>query len=240
MPLSSPPATSVQWGHVNTKPTRLTHAQRAVAIGGANLGENDQSGQYVHCSQLLQSSPCLVHAVLLHGKAAIIHSCCDADQELCRFGTPTPLNSVRHPQTQRPAFSVRQNKLLSSPVMLTSSHSQLMRKCKMEKEKKVRLWCPRWETSRREKTGGRGDQGDKYVYNRAENHTYTPRRLGFLPMHLCEHLLKRLLEALILSPLVEFTDKMAPNLEGVRGKSQGGVAEVLFVCLRSRQPISES
>lgn len=48
-------------------------------------------------------------------------------------------------------------------------------------------------------------------------------------MNLCEHLLQQLLELLVLSPLIEFADKMPANLERVRGESQGCVAEVLVV-----------
>lgn len=48
-------------------------------------------------------------------------------------------------------------------------------------------------------------------------------------MNLCEHRLQHLLETLVLGPLIEFADKVPANLESVRGESQGGVAEVLFV-----------
>lgn len=48
-------------------------------------------------------------------------------------------------------------------------------------------------------------------------------------MNLREHLLQQLLETLVLSPLVELADEMAPYLERVGGESQGGVAEVLFI-----------
>lgn len=48
-------------------------------------------------------------------------------------------------------------------------------------------------------------------------------------MDLREHLFQHLLETLVLGPLVELADEMASYLERVRGKSQGGVAEVLFI-----------
>lgn len=47
-------------------------------------------------------------------------------------------------------------------------------------------------------------------------------------MYLDKHLLQRLLELLVLRPLVEFADEVAPCLERIRGKSEGCVAEVLF------------
>jgi hypothetical protein len=47
-------------------------------------------------------------------------------------------------------------------------------------------------------------------------------------MHLGEHLFKERLERLVLGSLVELADKVAAGLERVRGKGEGGVAEVLF------------
>lgn len=47
-------------------------------------------------------------------------------------------------------------------------------------------------------------------------------------MYLGKHLLQRLLELLVLRPLVEFADEVAPCLERIRGKGEGCIAEVLF------------
>lgn len=47
-------------------------------------------------------------------------------------------------------------------------------------------------------------------------------------MYLDKHLLQRLLELLVLRPLVEFADEVAPCLERIRGKSEGCVTEVLL------------
>lgn len=77
------------------------------------------------------------------------------------------------------------------------------------------------ERGRRELKHGNFAQGGRA-------NTYTPRRFGFLPVYLGEHLLQQLLQLLVLRPLVELADEMPPCLERVRGESQGRVAEVLF------------
>lgn len=138
-----------------------------------------------------------------------------------------PFNSPGRPRSFRShAVSMRQSTLLLSPVKHKGRGCQSSRN-----SSEIRLLCSRSRRPRACRTGKKSEreEWDGKDFTRGQtNNTYTPRRLGLLPVYLGEHLLQRRLELLVLRPLVEFADEVAPCLERIRGKSEGCVAEVLF------------
>lgn len=121
---------------------------------------------------------------------------------------------------------MRRNKPLLSPGKHKSRDSQSV---SFRNNGQSRLWYTRRRWAEEGRTGEKEGGGiEVWIRSGGRANTYTPRRFGLLPVYLGEHLLQQLLELLVLRPLVELADEMAPCLERVRGESQGRVAEVLF------------
>jgi len=60
--------------------------------------------------------------------------------------------------------------------------------------------------------------------------TYTPRRLGLLPVDALKQLLQFHLKRLVLCALVEFAEEISAGAKGVVAKREGREAEILVVC----------